>query len=557
MPAPRGAAGTAPPPVPDLPVVPARQPNALIGLGAYYRSAGLLLRQVREWREKRRDGGRDVPGTRQPVFSTLSPPLFCFSFHGQAALYRAAGDDLQLYTMLLRYASLVVETIPAHAAFKAGKGRADPQYRGATATLADAVFPELERIKAGLRLASAAAAVAAAGVAAAPRARPPGTLRADALADPAGVDWGGGGGVRAGAVPPAQPHPARAPLPPGVAFDLLTGEGGVAAAVAAPPPPPPPPPALTRPPSASAGARARHSLLGTAARSPEPFPPPSSIYRRPGSASYPPAAAIAAATAPWPEPMLGPQAAEVVTLPPGGGPPFAGGCSHAAPPPPPPPPPPSSSALMVPALGVDPPGAAPASPLPGLREVHVSAALLDDFLRIAAANTARGVETCGILAGVLSNANGTPTSGIDGGSVFTITTLIIPKQKGTSDTVQAEAEEEIFAAQDERSLFPLGWVHTHPAQACFLSSVDVHTQCGYQMMLDEAIAAVMAPRDVTGRRCGLFRLSTPEGLALVRDCPARGFHAHPRPPGRAGTIYELCGHVYLNPRVGHQVVDLR
>lgn len=149
------------------------------------------------------------------------------------------------------------------------------------------------------------------------------------------------------------------------------------------------------------------------------------------------------------------------------------------------------------------------------------------------------------------------SSGVDGGSVFTITTLIIPKQRGTADTVAAEAEEEIFAAQDERGLFPLGWVHTHPAQACFLSSVDVHTQCGYQTMLDEAIAAVMAPRDVTGRRCGLFRLSTPEGLALVRDCPLRGFHAHPRPKSRAGTIYELCGHVYLNPRVGHEVVDLR
>jgi STAM-binding protein len=214
---------------------------------------------------------------------------------------------------------------------------------------------------------------------------------------------------------------------------------------------------------------------------------------------------------------------------------------------------------MVPALGVDPPGAAPPTRPPGLREVHVSASLLDDFLRIAAANTGRGIETCGILAGVLSGggARGASSGDVDGGSVFTITTLIIPKQRGTADTVAAEAEEEIFEAQDARGLFPLGWVHTHPAQACFLSSVDVHTQCGYQTMLDEAIAAVMAPRDAAGRRCGLFRLSTPEGLALVRACPHRGFHAHPRPASKAGTIYELCGHVYLNPRVAHEVVDLR
>ena len=44
----------------------------------------------------------------------------------------------------------------------------------------------------------------------------------------------------------------------------------------------------------------------------------------------------------------------------------------------------------------------------------------------ARSNTGRGIESCGILAGQLS-AND---------SLFTITTLIIPKQQGTSDTVQ-------------------------------------------------------------------------------------------------------------------------
>ena len=46
---------------------------------------------------------------------------------------------------------------------------------------------------------------------------------------------------------------------------------------------------------------------------------------------------------------------------------------------------------------------------------------------------------------------------------------------------QALNEEEIFDVQDKRSLYPLGWIHTHPTQTCFLSSVDVHTQCGYQV----------------------------------------------------------------------------
>lgn len=76
-----------------------------------------------------------------------------------------------------------------------------------------------------------------------------------------------------------------------------------------------------------------------------------------------------------------------------------------------------------------------------------------------------------------------------------------------------------------------------------------------QTMLEEAVAIVMAPRD-SRKRCGLFRLSTPGGLQLVQKCPERGFHAHPPTP-TGQPLYELCGHVYLNPRVCHDVVDLR
>jgi len=47
-------------------------------------------------------------------------------------------------------------------------------------------------------------------------------------------------------------------------------------------------------------------------------------------------------------------------------------------------------------------------------------------------------------------------------------------------------------------LAPTLLIDHHHLQTCFLSSVDVHTHCGYQTMLDEAIAIVMAPND----RCG-------------------------------------------------------
>ena len=78
---------------------------------------------------------------------------------------------------------------------------------------------------------------------------------------------------------------------------------------------------------------------------------------------------------------------------------------------------------------------------------------------------------------------------------------------------------------------------------------------GLQTMLEEAVAIVMAPRD-SRKRCGLFRLSTPGGLQLVQKCPERGFHAH-QATKTGQPLYELCGHVYLNPRVQHDVVDLR
>lgn len=181
----------------------------------------------------------------------------------------------------------------------------------------------------------------------------------------------------------------------------------------------------------------------------------------------------------------------------------------------------------------------------GLRDVHVSVAMLNDFMHIAAQHTRRGIEFCGLLAGTLHPRTG----------VFTVTTLIIPKQKGSSDQVSAEGEEEVFDVQDKRSLFPLGWVHTHPTQSCFLSSIDIHTQCGYQSMLDESIAIVMAPRD-NRQKMGVFRLSTPGGMQLIQKCSERGFHPHPS-TGTGQEIYERCQHVFLNPKVSHDVVDLR
>ena len=180
-----------------------------------------------------------------------------------------------------------------------------------------------------------------------------------------------------------------------------------------------------------------------------------------------------------------------------------------------------------------------------LRKVFLSISLLEDFMRLAVQNTRLGIETCGVLGGLLDPVQG----------VFRVTGLIIPKQQGQTDSVTATHEEEIFYAQQERALFPLGWIHTHPTQTCFLSSIDVHTQVGYQTMLDEAVAIVMAPSDPS-KKFGIFRLSAPGGLRLVQKCSQKGFHPHPQ-TDTGQPLYEEASTVYIDERVGHEVVDLR
>ncbi|CAA0824134.1 AMSH-like ubiquitin thioesterase 3 [Striga hermonthica] len=176
-------------------------------------------------------------------------------------------------------------------------------------------------------------------------------------------------------------------------------------------------------------------------------------------------------------------------------------------------------------------------------DVHIPANMMEDFMRLARKNTAQDLETCGVLAGSLQD------------KVFHITSLIIPKQESTSNSCQTLNEEEIFYVQDSRSLFTLGWIHTHPTQTCFMSSVDLHTHYSYQVMLPEAIAIVMAPTDTSSPH-GIFRLTDPGGVAVIRNCEQRGFHPHEE-LGGGNPIYEQCSHVYFNQSLKLDVVDLR
>ncbi|NWU87361.1 STABP protein, partial [Onychorhynchus coronatus] len=163
-----------------------------------------------------------------------------------------------------------------------------------------------------------------------------------------------------------------------------------------------------------------------------------------------------------------------------------------------------------------------------LRQVIVPRELCHKFLQLADANTVRGVETCGILCGKLMR------------NEFTITHVIVPKQHGGPDYCNTENEEELFLIQDQHGLVTLGWIHTHPTQTAFLSSVDLHTHCSYQMMLPESIAIVCSPKY---QETGFFRL-TEHGLEEISSCRQKGFHPHPKDP----PLFTTCSHVSVVER---------
>ncbi|KAL0902934.1 hypothetical protein M5K25_028377 [Dendrobium thyrsiflorum] len=58
------------------------------------------------------------------------------------------------------------------------------------------------------------------------------------------------------------------------------------------------------------------------------------------------------------------------------------------------------------------------------------------------------------------------------------------------------------------------------------------------------------------RKHGIFHLSEPSGVSVIRNCQARGFHPHEE-PSDGSPIYEHCSHVLMNTNLNFDVVDLR
>lgn len=84
--------------------------------------------------------------------------------------------------------------------------------------------------------------------------------------------------------------------------------------------------------------------------------------------------------------------------------------------------------------------------VPELKTVSLPRDCLPRFLSIAALNTSRNRETCGLLLGK------------DQKGKYVVTTLLIPRQHSTSDTCTMDEEELVMQFTEERSLITLGWV---------------------------------------------------------------------------------------------------
>ncbi|KAI2624470.1 hypothetical protein GGS21DRAFT_321952 [Xylaria nigripes] len=178
-----------------------------------------------------------------------------------------------------------------------------------------------------------------------------------------------------------------------------------------------------------------------------------------------------------------------------------------------------------------------------VRPIFLPRQLRHRFLEIASGNTRRGLEMCGILCGTAVN------------NALFVRCLLIPEQKCTSDTCETENEGTILDYCIEEDLLMLGWIHTHPTQTCFMSSRDMHTQSGYQVMLPESIAIVCAPKFEPSY--GIFRLTNPPGLQHILNCTqSTTFHTH-----SINNLYTAAehppGHVYEHDNLDFYVQDIR
>jgi STAM-binding protein len=199
---------------------------------------------------------------------------------------------------------------------------------------------------------------------------------------------------------------------------------------------------------------------------------------------------------------------------------------------------PSDTAIAPPPMPVR----SVSEPVQKLRPIHLPSNILPQFYDMAASNTLANIETCAILCGRFDSATGH----------LWVSHVVAPRQTATADTCSTSDEEQLIEVQTKHDLLTLGWIHTHPSQTCFLSSVDLHTHASYQMMFEEAVAIVLAPKHQPNQ--GVFHC-TRRGMQALTSCSRGGFHKHDEP----FPLYGQASHAIWesDPRHAATFIDLR
>lgn len=129
--------------------------------------------------------------------------------------------------------------------------------------------------------------------------------------------------------------------------------------------------------------------------------------------------------------------------------------------------------------------------------------------------------------------------------------MLVPRQTGHASGVTMENEEDIVGWKlSNKTLIPLGWIHTHPTQTCFLSSVDLHQQYTYQREIPESVALVLSPKKT---QAGIFSI-TQLGMEVMKRCgKTDGFHTH----NPEDNLFMSASHAVYDESVHVDVTDLR
>ena len=107
------------------------------------------------------------------------------------------------------------------------------------------------------------------------------------------------------------------------------------------------------------------------------------------------------------------------------------------------------------------------------------------------------------------------------GGDIVITSLVFPDQVSDENGVQPDLNPEYISIVEEKGLVAIGWIHSHPHQTCYFSSVDMHAHHALQASIPYSFGIVYAREDKT-----LPIALTQKGMETIGECSDFGFHTH-------------------------------